>query len=161
MNKSSNSAFGEILSKLKYLMPEELTKLKAHVTALSNTSSATTSESDVDIVLKVLYKTILELGSASLPPSVLKKQVDKAIQEKINLVMEWLRRQTQQRVEIEGLLSIGIVGLYEDLVRWQIPPTPRTLLKNIHRIPAKMEVQFPGYASSGILHIIVKSRQSR
>lgn len=57
----------------------------------------------------------------------------------------------------DSILKEAVQLLYNDLLQWQgVAISSHTLLKQIHRIPATLNKNYPGYAASGMLTKIVK-----
>lgn len=56
----------------------------------------------------------------------------------------------------DQILREGIELLYRDLLHWKVAISPHTLLQQIHRVPATLSRHYPGYAESGLLHMLIK-----
>lgn len=60
----------------------------------------------------------------------------------------------QRNVKI-ALLSLGIELLISQFQVWDVPVSPRAVCLGLLRIPALIDRHYPGYAISGLLHLIV------
>lgn len=54
------------------------------------------------------------------------------------------------------ILATGISLLCKNLGEMGVAVSPKTLANNLPRIPAVLDLAFPGYARSGMLRMIVK-----
>ena len=66
----------------------------------------------------------------------------------------------RNRVAQHALMRISIGLLYEDLVQMNIAVSSRAVMAHIHRIPSVLNKAFPGYASAGLLPLVVREDQN-
>lgn len=59
-----------------------------------------------------------------------------------------------------ALLTIGIELLYADLVKIGIAVTSRSLMAHTHRISGVINREFPGYAQSGFIKLILRREKN-
>lgn len=55
-----------------------------------------------------------------------------------------------------AIFSSGLKLLHKNLVEIGIPVSPRVLANHMPRLPAVLDIAFPGYSYSGMLRMIVK-----
>lgn len=68
---------------------------------------------------------------------------------------------SNSRLVQDMLLKEAVSLLYDDLQHWQgIAISSHTLIQQAHRLPAVLNRAFPGYASNGLLHKIVRTNGS-
>jgi hypothetical protein len=63
-------------------------------------------------------------------------------------------RKYLRRPQTNALLCTCFECLAEDLTRRNVPATPRTMLDQIERVEVAVDMNYPGYASAGMLHRI-------
>src|SRR6266436_4768132 len=76
--------------------------------------------------------------------------------DKVDDLAIFLESISKSKLMQDQILRIGIELLYNDLLTWNLPISSHILLRQIHRIPATLNRNFPGYAASGLLVKIVK-----
>jgi hypothetical protein len=78
----------------------------------------------------------------------------------------------KNRIELRAFMKLAISLVFKEMAQLRLSASGRTVLAYVHRIPAVINKAFPGYASSGMLHLIfqrdnmeggenVRSKQNR
>ena len=80
---------------------------------------------------------------------------DRTFAPKVRDLMPYIRAAHDQRSGQHALLRLGLQLLYDDMTDRQLAVSARTLLANIHRVPAVLNKAFPNYAKAGLLHWVV------
>lgn len=62
----------------------------------------------------------------------------------------------RNRVKRRALIKVAVRCLYQDIVRMNGAANARTMMAQVHRLPAVLNASFPGYAKAGILHLVVR-----
>lgn len=70
-------------------------------------------------------------------------------------LMEYLSNAAQMRQHQLAIFRLGVWLLYKDMTSRGLAVSARTLMNSVHRVPAVINAAFPGYASSGMLHLIL------
>lgn len=60
------------------------------------------------------------------------------------------------RVRRRALMRLAAGLLYENLIAMDVAVSSRTMMSHVHRIPAVLNRNFPGYAANGMLHLVVR-----
>jgi hypothetical protein len=63
-------------------------------------------------------------------------------------------------VEIRAILEIGVKLVIDHMQFIGAPVTGRNIMNHIHSLPAMLNRMFPGYARSGMLHMLVRRKAS-
>lgn len=120
--------------------------------------------SDLAFVLKCASETAQQLGADQSAYFQLHKAANNSpvLREKISSIMIFLRQQAGvEKARQYALLCVGMRLLYKDMTEAGYPVSARTILAHIHRLPAIMNKNFPGYAYAGMLHLVIRSRKQR
>lgn len=171
------STYDQILKGLLDLNVSQLAEVRARAGILSEAGGAkqrTTglsggqpmpdmiAETDVELVLSEIAGHLREQGIEFVSVSMLKKvQGFGKFAEKIPAVMIFFRKITTNRVKLRALIRIAIALLYKDLARMNISASTRTMMNHFHRVPAVLNRNFPGYAQSGLLGLLLQEPLNR
>jgi hypothetical protein len=63
----------------------------------------------------------------------------------------------RNRVKRTAFIELVVRLLSDTLTGWGVPVTSRTMMTNAYRIPSVVNKAFPGYAASGLLHLVIRS----
>jgi hypothetical protein len=151
----------EIISKLPFLSARELDALHQRIKALKGSTQPVVKKVngglDPDIVVNVICS-VLNARGIECP----KFAVNKTGQlNKINLAISFAEKAVSTRLEQEALLTTAIDLLWQYMTRQRVPTTGNTLLRNLNRIPAVIDQNFPGYAKAGLLKLIVRQETTK
>lgn len=106
----------------------------------------------------IVYTALMEVCASKIPHSKLFETYGrKKFVEKANIILDYTRstRKAMRRPQLQGLVTLCLKCLAKNLKARDIPVTPRTLLDNIEHLSYAVNRAFPGYASAGMLHILV------
>jgi hypothetical protein len=156
-----NSPLSRITHELPLLGVAELddviarAKLMRSMTRGAETSvNPQTGRDDVQFVLEVIASAMAREDYSS--PSLLRKSSQFAsFKTKVPALIEYLKpagSRNQQR----ALLRLGVELLQKYMTGIGVPTGSRVIMQNIHRVPAVIETQFPGYAREGLLRMIMR-----
>lgn len=81
--------------------------------------------------------------------------------QKVPPLMAFLNREKMDRVQRRMLLGIAFEILYEEKTRLGAACSSRVIMRELHRVPALIDSQFPGYARNGLLPFIVRAYSNR
>lgn len=154
-------AFSQVATLLRQLSPDELDQVQARVNVLRQSSNpnrgAAQEEIAEDWILRVVHDMLLTLGVESLHPTMLKQRAPN-FRNNIGILLEFLGKAAgPQRIHQQKLLAMAVELLYQDLTQQQLPATAITIVRQIHRVPAILDVHFPGYMRNGFLKLIIRS----
>lgn len=76
--------------------------------------------------------------------------------EKLDGIQRWLSRSPCNRLQQQWIITKGLWYMIMDYTNRGILVDHTALMANIHRLPAYVNQQFPGYAENGHLHKIVR-----
>jgi len=148
------------------LSDEELAKLESAIAArraiggkLGKTETMTTGlPADVVMVLETLADFMKYNGSDPAPAAMLAKTSNfAAFKVKVPFVMESLKLSALKKNETRAVLRSAISMLYERMTDQGLDTTSRRMMDHIHRLPALLDVHFPGYAKAGLLRLTVRA----
>ena len=103
------------------------------------------------------------VADTSVPYRRLENKLDFA--NKAKALVSFMEKQHQERRVQDGILNIGIRLLIEGMRRsvdrnrdsFDGIVSINEVCRRIHNVPARLDREFPGYGSAGLLHILVKS----
>lgn len=109
------------------------------------------------IVLEVLASYMTHIGVDAASAGMLAKTSNfQAFKRKIPALMETLKQSKLTRNETRAVIRSAIDMLYHRLVDQGLDTTSRRMMDHIHRLPALLDVNFPGYAMMGHLRLTVR-----
>lgn len=77
--------------------------------------------------------------------------------EQLPAVLDYMRNIDKQAWH--GFLSMAVELLIRSMREWKgIPITTALVIRNLHRLPAAVDLSFPGYKESGMLNLIFKKK---
>lgn len=153
-----------IISLLPKLSTAELKTLQDRIKALQQfnghshdeeSSSSSPEAQALDAVHEVLKGIGVELTQ---PPLLRKRANMPAFREDLKSVMAFLENNGAPltRIERQTLLNFGVELLYKNMTEMGVPISGTTVIRHFHRIPAVFNAAFPGYASAGLLRMIIR-----
>lgn len=80
----------------------------------------------------------------------------KTFSRKVPALMDYLTKITTLRMEKYAATMLGVSLLADNMKELSFPVSSRLVMAQIHRIPAVINKAFPGYAQSGMLHLILR-----
>lgn len=118
-------------------------------------SSSSPEAQALDAVHTVLKGIGVELTQ---PPLLRKRANMPAFREDLKAVMAFLENNGAPltRIERQTLLNFGVELLYKNMTEMGVPISGTTVIRHFHRIPAVFNAAFPGYASAGLLRMIIR-----
>ncbi len=150
----------DILDNLHQLSVDERKILYARLKALNGFNGhleVVPSNGDTELVADAISNFMrsrgLELTSST---QLLKHHGARAFCNKVTDVMGYVRRTANTRQEHRKVLNLAIGLLYDNLIAMNVAVSSVTMMNHVHRIPAVVNMSFPGYAQSGLLGMIVK-----
>jgi hypothetical protein len=141
--------FDEIVEIIPTLSSSQLRELQTRISALLSLGGDTENhgETDAGIVLGCISETLTGMGVEHVTPSFLRKSQNySSFTKELPLLMVFLRKQVTTKNHLRALLDIGIRLLYEDMRKMGFPVSGRTLMLHMSRLPAVLDLSFPGYA---------------
>ena len=154
----------EILKVIPTLSIDEINKIQSGIQAAKalgvNGTAHEESNSDTDLILSSISDTLLSMGTENCNPWILKRSSQyKAFKEKVPYLIKYLDRAgIKTKINRQAILSIAIKLLYQNLIDMNQSPSSRTLMAQIHRIPAVLNQHFPGYAGACMLSWVIKAK---
>ena len=151
LSSLSPSDRGRVVEKAKLL------NSMASSQSTSTTQHAAPVQTD-DLLLDALSEVVERRTGERVYPAMLRKsQQYAAFRDKTPPLMEFFEKHASRRNERRALVAVAFGVLYDDLARMNVSISARTLLSHAHRLPAVLDVAFPGYASSSLLGMVVGS----
>lgn len=110
----------------------------------------------VDAILAAVARVSLRMCGERVAPAALRRGPDAAgLRDKAPAVSAFLRGAAADKVARAALLDLGLELLYKNLAGRGYPASARTLVRQIHRLPAVVDAAFPGYARAGLLGMVL------
>jgi hypothetical protein len=166
------SSYEDILAGLLRLDTDQLAEVRARAGILSQAGGAKArtslpggklsmpaelAETDVELILSEIAGHLKEQGIEFVSVQMLKNVGGyRKFADKVPGIMIYFRKVTTNRVKLRALIRMSIALLYKDLARMNISASTRTMMNHFHRIPAVVNRSFPGYASSGMLGLLLQ-----
>lgn len=117
-------------------------------------------EDSARMMLDAFSRTLSERGLDPIPSGMLMRtQNYKAFRAKMtdDQLGAWLRGVVKNnRVALFALMHLCSELLYDDLAEKRAAINPRVMMDQVHRIPAVLNRNFPGYAQAGLLHLVIR-----
>jgi hypothetical protein len=149
------SHFQTIIDLLPSLTNEELNQLLIRTKFLF--SPIANNQSDESWVLQCICDCLSSKGvEFASVPFLLKSPDIGSFRDKLPGVLRYLEGSGLQRNERKAVLTLGIQGLYDNLVEMGMLVSVRVVLRHFHRIPSVLSKEYPGYAKAGVLHKLVQ-----
>ena len=143
------------IDELILLEKEIQQKLKPARQFLPDVTSSSESNEAND-VLSLICDVLQSMGVEYPVLSVLQRNAGfKAFKEKLPGLFRYLQKSGLNKNEQRAVLRVGILLLYENLMQMGLPISAARVMQHTHRIPSILENQFPGYASAGLLRMLV------
>ena len=158
----------KILADLPHLSGEELERVRSQLGVVQSLGGkaapapkgSRAKTGDDDLALSVLAAYVKDKGVDYSTAGMLRKSNGySAFREKVPVVFAFISQGARTRPEQLGLLRIGIELLYENLVQMGVSVSARTVMAHFHRVPAVINEAYPGYATAGLLHIIIGKKK--
>lgn len=164
------ASYQDLINALPALSADELATLKARASALlalgggqpsggpmnagSGKSAAQRQRYALQIVM--LFK---ERGQVVHLARIFNGVSLTEIDAKIDAIEEWLGAAgVLNLIERDAIVGIGLKALATNFAEINIPLTPRSIASNLHRVPALLEREFPGYAAAGLLRVLIRKK---
>lgn len=74
-------------------------------------------------------------------------------------VWAFVTEHTKNRAGAQTMLMVAVKLLHADLMDMGIAVSTRTMMAHVHRLPALINRQFPGYAASGLLKLFATRKR--
>lgn len=160
------SAIEQINKLLPLLSDDELDQLSIRIKSLrslggNNSKPSVVDDSDITsdevFVLGCIVHTMQRLGADMSSVSMLQRSRDiGAFRSKLPDLKTYLQSVGRERQLHVAILQIGTHIMHDELMAMGRTVTSRTIMQHIHRLDAAINRQFPGYARSGYLHLLLK-----
>lgn len=147
------------------LNDEELAKVEIAIAArrsiggkMSKTETLTTGlPPEVLMVLETLADFMKDNGADPAPAGMLAKTSNfSGFKKKVPAIVESMKASALKKNEARAVLRSAMSMLYERLTDQGLDTTSRRMMDHIHRLPALLDVHFPGYAKAGLLRLTVR-----
>ena len=76
-------------------------------------------------------------------------------------LMQWVRAHTCTQNQERALLRMGVKLMAENLQKANWEVNSRIIARHIHRLPGIVNMAFPGYASNGMLKLMLGDQNAR
>src|ERR1700733_13261099 len=151
--------FTEIVRSLPELNPAELHQLRNRISALlsiggSQVSQVSTNDStdytQEDLVLRIVWTGVGRVVGATLKPEMVPKNAPLriALREHLPDLMRYLEKIDERNRP--AFLEMAVQFLVENVREMGLPLTPTVVIRQIHRLPAVVDVMFPKYYEAGL-----------
>lgn len=162
-----SSRVQRVLAELPHLTRDELEQVRSHIGLLRNlgpsevdTTRTAESKNDgdrqADLTLSAIAQAMRDAGVEYIAPHALRRGSNfPAFRDKMPALFQYLTLVGSEQVQQLALLRVGIQLLYDNLTAMNIAVSGRTIMQHIHRIPAVINQAYPGYASGGLLKLVV------
>lgn len=171
MNKALTlmpSTLAQIIKLLPSLNSNELEQLVTRAKSLASLGNADQpnslpariddeDSSDEMFVLSCIAHTMQKMGADMTSAGMLRSSREiAAFRSKLPALIRFLDKTGPQRQLRHAVLQLGVRLLYDEIASMDRTVSSRTVMQHIHRLPAALDRQFPGYARSGRLGFILR-----
>lgn len=148
------ASFEDIVTTLPTLTEPQLKELQIRIKVLTKLGGSTSEVEVSDWHLQVLVDTLIGRGISSSGFNI--KQLRVGFRNQLEGLKPYLQSVSPARADQMVFWSICLELLLDNLRGMNIPISPRVVVSHLSRIPAIMDVHFPGYARAGLLSMIIK-----
>jgi hypothetical protein len=160
---------GTQLQRVKELMSRlsqnELREARDFASARLNSGLAEHTRRDVnasDMILEAISDVMRSNGLDMARHSQLKSGGQyKAFQAKVAGLEPFFRRAARNQISRRALAYFAVDLLRENMDRINVAVSARAMMNHIHRLPSVLDLAFPGYAASGLLHLVIRNEERR
>lgn len=156
----------EVLRRLPKLSPDELEQVRQRLSILRGMDAALTTfggtspskdDAGAERVLSAIARILQQAGLEHVNTTMLRASpAFPAFRKKLPTLMEYLSKVSPNAIEQSAVLLVGVDLLRRYLIKQKLPVGSRVLMQHIHRVPAVLDLQFPGYAAAGMLGWIAR-----
>lgn len=79
-----------------------------------------------------------------------------AFSQKVPAIMTWMAKEKLNKSQRRLLMHTAFSLLYAEKTRMNLACSARVMMREVHRLPALVDAEFPGYAKAGWLALIVR-----
>ncbi len=154
-----SEAYQRVLKDLPLLTTDEREAIKARIVARGTLETNTVSSQmgDEVLVLEAIVDVVQRLSGEVVSVYELRRMNGyTGFKTKAISLLETLGKSSGTRLKKIAVLTLGIELLYRDLRDQLLPCSSRTLMRHVHRVPAVLDTNFPGYAESGLMGWITR-----
>jgi hypothetical protein len=150
----------KVIEALPHLTQAELQSVKVRIGFLLKVGNQVDVETSTEelLVLDTIVSVLSSMGLEFPQVHLLKRRSNLQFREKVTNLFKYFNQHKVNRVELHGLLLIGIKLLVDDLKSIGVAISGGTIMRNIGRIPSLVNHAFPGYAEAGLLSMIVRRK---
>lgn len=157
------SVLDEVKQLLNKLSAEELRIVKSRVSAMLSLERNLPQGNGEDerMVLSAICEVLARRGLEFVEPHMLVRSERglAAFRDKLPGILKFINQSSRTRNEAQALLNIGVELLYEQQTKWTgFTASARSLMQQIHYLPACLNQAYPGYAACGMLSWALKNR---
>lgn len=154
----------EIKRRLPHLAAGEIAELKRALNALTSLGPAPTTGRGGqhgwdDEILDAIVATLQGHHGVVLSKQRLRLMAGHTtLTENLIAISEWIEKHAVSHAQRRGLITVGIDRLYLYLLNHGRPCGANDLMRAAHRFPEILALDFPGYADSGLIGLIIRER---
>lgn len=164
---SEGLSVAQINAAISKLDPADLDKVKEHITFHENNGRRSTKLVGTNVltddelwVLQHVADFMKHIGADYTPADMLRRSQEFVpFARKVPALVEFVRKQKLNKIQRGMLLYLSFEILYEEKTKLGAACTARVIMREIHRVPALLDSQFPGYARAGMLGMAVRAHQ--
>lgn len=148
---------------LNSLSQNELQECKQHINMLlavkKHAPPNNGQGNDELLILDAIVQTLESLGVEFTSSTTLQhRNAYSAFKKKAPDLLRYVKHHTKTRNEARKLLRWGAEMLYRDLTQMGIAVSSSTIMNHIHRMPAVINKNMPGYATAGGIQWLLTKR---
>lgn len=156
-----------VLAALPQLSPDERAAVEARLKALralsgglpapeaQDSASPAPTDDAVGEVAESIARVVLRKSGERVAAAGLRRVAGAGFREKAEGVVAFAGSHAPDRVRRRALLDLGVGLLYAAILEQGGSASSRTLMQQLHRLPAILDEAFPGYASAGLLRMVI------
>lgn len=122
---------------------------------------SSTDHTDEDFVLQSVCRVVRLSNGSPVQPQMLKRASGTmaTLREHLPDLIQYL--DVISPAARPGFLDMAVQLLMDEIKKWNVPVTPVTVIRQLHRLPACVDEAFPGYYRAGMLGGIFSDYQGR
>lgn len=163
----------DILASLPTLPPDDLSSLRARAGALLQLGGHPTTGDDApgpvprgpvasDARIKryaaVIVDALQDTGMSVSMPRVEGCVATSIWVDRVTMIENYLRPSALDVPSLVVVVRLGVRLLMANMQKMKVPITPRSLVTQLHRVPPMLDLEFPGYATMGLLGILTRAK---
>jgi hypothetical protein len=129
-----------------------------HPSNRTEDQTSNTEYTDEDFVLRAVCTAVQRANGSSIQPHALRgsSSAMASLRQHLPNLIEYI--EAIDPLSRHGFLDMAMTMLVENIKQQMLPVTPLVVIRNLRRLPALVDVAFPGYYANGLLGFVIRTK---